>query len=88
MALHVDEDSALAELAEYVRGVWDNLVGEEGVPDQPPTDDRETVRLYYGPERDGRPDEGYDLHAEEIARRGRTRIVPLDYRFPNEEVPS
>jgi hypothetical protein len=85
MTLHVDEDSALADLADYIRGVWDNLVGEEGVPDQPPTDDRQTVRLYYGPERNGRPDEGYNLYAEDIAKRGRTRIVPLDYRFPDED---
>ncbi|MFE3166721.1 hypothetical protein [Streptomyces sp. NPDC059224] len=85
VSLHADEDSALADLATYVRGVWDNLVGEEGIPDQPPTDDREAVRLYYGPERDGRPDEGYDLYAEDIARCGRTRIVPLDYRFPDED---
>ncbi|MFE3230897.1 hypothetical protein ACFXKJ_02205, partial [Kitasatospora indigofera] len=60
---HREHDPALADLATYVRGVWDNLVGEEGIPDQPPTDDREAVRLYYGPERDGRPDEGYDLYA-------------------------
>ncbi|MCX5103446.1 hypothetical protein [Streptomyces sp. NBC_00439] len=85
VTLHVDEDSALAGLAEYVRGVWDNLVGEEDIPDQPPTDDREAVQLYYGPERDGRPDEGYNLYAEKITRRGRTRIVPLDYRFPGED---
>ncbi|MFI1169626.1 hypothetical protein ACH4UM_40310 [Streptomyces sp. NPDC020801] len=81
---HVDEHSALADLAEYIRGVWDNLVGEEGVPDQPPTDDRETVRLHYGPERNSRPDEGYNLYAEDIAKRGRTRIVPLGFRFPDE----
>ncbi|MGW0881304.1 hypothetical protein [Streptomyces sp. NPDC002671] len=85
MTLHVDEDCALAGLAEYVRGAWDNLVGEEDVPDQPPTDDCEAVRLYYGPERNSRPDEGYNLYAQDIARRGRTRIVPLDYRFPDEE---
>nr|WP_239085447.1 hypothetical protein [Streptomyces halstedii] len=85
VTLYADEDSALADLAEYVRGVWDNLVGEEGVPDQPPTGDRETVVLYYGPERNGRPDEGHNLYAEDIAKRGRTRIVPLDYRFPDED---
>lgn len=64
VTLHADEDSALADLAEYVRGVWDNLVGEESVPDQPPTDDREAVLLYYGPERDNFPDQGYNLYAE------------------------
>lgn len=85
MTLHVDEDSALADLAGYVRGVWDNLVGKEGIPDQPPTDDRAAVQLYYGAERTSRPDEGYNLYAEDIARRGRTRIVPLDYRFPDED---
>lgn len=85
MTLHVDKDSALADLAGYVRGVWDRLVGKEGIPDQPPTDDRAAVRLYYGPERNSGPDEGYNLYAEEIKRRGRTRIVPLDYRFPGED---
>ncbi len=85
MKLYADEDSALADLAAHVRGVWDNLVGNEGVPDEPPTDDREAVRLYYGSERDGRPAEGYNLYAEELTRRGRTRIVPLDYRFPDED---
>lgn len=85
VTLHGGEDSALADLATYVRGVWDNLVGEEGVPEQPPTDDREAVRLYYGIERDNQPDEGYNLYAEEITRRGRTRIVPLGYRFPDED---
>ncbi|MFJ5071273.1 hypothetical protein ACIQC7_33130 [Kitasatospora sp. NPDC088556] len=85
MTLHADEDSGLADLAEYIRGVWDNLVGEEGVPDQPPTNDREAVRLYYGSERNSRPDEGFNLYAEDIARRGRTRVVPLDYRFPDKD---
>ncbi|MFG3403770.1 hypothetical protein [Streptomyces sp. NPDC048142] len=84
MTLHVDKNSALAGLAGYVRGVWDNLLSKEGIPDQPPTDDRAAVRLYYGPERNSRPDEGYNLYAEDIARRGRTRIVPFDYHFPNE----
>lgn len=85
MTLHADEDSALADLGEYIRRVWESVVGEEGVPDRPPTDDRESVRLYYGPERNRRPDEGYNLYAEDIAKRGRTRIVPLDFRFPDED---
>ncbi|WP_143658325.1 hypothetical protein [Embleya scabrispora] len=83
VTLHVDEDCAVAGLAEYVRGVWDDVVGDDGVPDRPPADDRDAVRLYYGPDRDSRPDEGYDLHEEEITGRGRTRIVPLDHRFPD-----
>ncbi|MFE5189919.1 hypothetical protein [Streptomyces sp. NPDC056628] len=85
VTLHGDEASALADLAAYVRGVWTNIVGEEGVPEHPPTDDRESVRLYYGPERDNQPDEGYSIYVEEITRRGRTRMVPLDYRFPERE---
>ncbi|MEU7156045.1 hypothetical protein AB0A98_06320 [Streptomyces chrestomyceticus] len=84
VTLHTDDGSALTALAGYVRGAWDKLVAEEGVADRPPSNDRETVRLYYGPERDCRPDEGYDLYAEDIAKHGRTRIVPLDFRFPNE----
>ena len=86
VTLHVDEASGLVDLAKYVRGVWDNIVGEEGVPAQPPTGDREAVRFYYGPERCDRPEEGYTLYAQDIARHGRTRIVPLDYRFPDEDV--
>ncbi|MEU6548620.1 hypothetical protein [Streptomyces sp. NPDC046859] len=85
VTLHGDEHSALADLATYVRGVWNNLVGEEGVPEYPPTDDREAVRLDYGPERGNQPDEGYEVYAAEITRRGRTRIVPLDYHFPARE---
>lgn len=85
VTLHVDEDCAVAGLAKYVRAVWDDVVGEDGVPDRPPADDRDAVRLYYGPDRAGRPDEGYDLHEEEIIGRGRTRIVPLDHRFPDED---
>jgi hypothetical protein len=84
VTLFADEGSALADLAEHVRMAWDNIVGTEGVPDQPPADDREAVRLYYGPKSDDHPDEGYTVYAEDIARRGRTRIVPLDYRFPDE----
>ncbi|MET8983257.1 hypothetical protein ABZX85_47600 [Streptomyces sp. NPDC004539] len=85
VTLHVDEDSALAELAVYVREVWHNLVGKHEVPAQPPTDDRAAVRLYYGPDGDDRPDEGYDVYAEGITRHGRTRIVPLDFHFPDED---
>ncbi|WP_331733220.1 hypothetical protein OG948_60425 (plasmid) [Embleya sp. NBC_00888] len=85
VSLHVDEDCARAELAKYARGVWDNVVGDEGIPDRPPADDRDVVRLYYGPDRDGRPDEGYSLHPEKIIGRGRTRIVALDHRFPDED---
>ncbi|MFE7114999.1 hypothetical protein ACFU99_06180 [Streptomyces sp. NPDC057654] len=83
VTLHDDKNSALDELAEYIRGVWHKLAGAKGVPDQPPTDNCETVRLYYGPDGDCRQDEGYVIYTEEITRRGRTRIVPLDYRFPN-----
>ncbi|MGW2612718.1 hypothetical protein ACWC4A_52020 [Streptomyces mirabilis] len=80
--LFTDEASALAELARHVRGSWANLLGDEGIPDHPPTDDRTAVDLYYGHERNNRPDEGYSLYAAAISGPGRARVVPLDFRFP------
>ncbi|MCX4596787.1 hypothetical protein OG819_46285 [Streptomyces sp. NBC_01549] len=81
MLLFTDADSALAELARHVRGSWANLLGDEGVPNEPPTDDRTAVDLYYGPERNNRPDEGYSLYAADISGTGRTRVVSLDFRL-------
>ncbi|MER5556223.1 hypothetical protein ABT001_31935 [Streptomyces sp. NPDC002793] len=81
--LHSDENSALADLATYVRQVWNNIVGQEGVSEHPPTNDFGVVRLYHRPEHDNQPDEGYSIHAEEITRRGWTRTVPLNYCFPD-----
>ncbi|WP_406469834.1 hypothetical protein [Streptomyces sp. NBC_01615] len=83
IGLFTDEDSALAELARHVRGSWENLLGGDDVPDTPPTDDRTAVDLYYGPDRDNRPDEGYSLYADTISGRGRPRIVPLAFQFPD-----
>ncbi|MFM9499754.1 hypothetical protein ACKI1Q_39970 [Streptomyces galilaeus] len=80
--LFTHEGSALAELARHVRGSWDNLLGGEHIPDDPPADDHTAVDLYYGPERNNRPDEGYSLYAARINGAGRTRVVPLDFRFP------
>ncbi|BBC28721.1 hypothetical protein SGFS_000120 [Streptomyces graminofaciens] len=80
--LFTDEDTALAELARHVRSSWANLLGEEDFPDQPPTDDRTAVDLYYGPERSNLPDEGYSLYCATISGSGRARVVPLDFRFP------
>jgi len=83
--LFTDDDSALAELARHARGSWDNLRGHDDVPDTPPTDDRTAVDLYYGPDRDNRPDEGYSLYADTITGQGHTRIVPLAFQFPDAE---
>jgi hypothetical protein len=83
IGLFTDEDSALAELARHVRGSWENLLGDDDVPDTPPTDDRTAVDLYYGPDRDNRLDEGYSLYADTISGRGRPRIVPLTFQFPD-----
>ncbi|MFE9976232.1 hypothetical protein ACFYRD_37380 [Streptomyces hirsutus] len=55
---------------------------DEAVPVQPPTDDRTAVDLYYGPERNNLPDEGYSLYPATISGSGRARVVPLDFRFP------
>lgn len=81
--LFTDEDCALAELARHVRRSWDNLLGDDDVSDAPPTNDRTAVDLYYGPDRDNRPDEGYSLYADTISGRGRPRIVPLAFQFPD-----
>ncbi|MGW7719813.1 hypothetical protein ACWGKK_36720 [Streptomyces chartreusis] len=81
--LFADEASAFHGLAEHVRQCWDNVTGEEGVPEEPPMDDRKAVDLYYGPERNNRPDEGYSLYADTISRKGRPRVVPLDFQFPD-----
>jgi hypothetical protein len=81
--LFADEDLALGELALHARGNWDNLLGDDDVPDEPPADDATAVDLYYGPDRDNRPDEGYSLYAETVRGRGRPRIVPLDFAFPD-----
>jgi hypothetical protein len=80
---YATEATALAELADYVRGNWDNLFGEDGVPEQPPADDAEAVDCYYGPGRGDRPDEGYELFCEEIIGPRRSRVVPLDFAFPD-----
>ncbi len=80
--LFADAGTALGELARHVRGSWANLLGDESIPDQPPADDRTAVDLYYGPERNNRPDEGYCLYPTVISGPGRPRIAALDYRFP------
>jgi hypothetical protein len=80
--LFTDEDSAPAELAHHVRGSWDNLLGDEHIPHEPPADDRTAVDLHYGPEHNNLPDQGYSLYAARISGPGRTRVVPLDFRFP------
>ncbi|MFB7763674.1 DUF5983 family protein [Streptomyces xiamenensis] len=64
--LFADDRSALADLAEYVRLSWDNIAGRDDASEHPPADNEEAVRIYYGPDRDGRPDEGYELYEEEI----------------------
>ncbi|MBT2393574.1 hypothetical protein J7E87_30220 [Streptomyces sp. ISL-1] len=82
VGLFTDEDAALASLAHHVRTSWANLLGDGDVPNNPPADDRPAVDLYYGPEHDNRPDEGYSLYADTISGVRRERIVPLDFRFP------
>ncbi len=77
VTLHSTEDSALADLAEYVEQSWSNVATEDDVPDQPPSVAREAIQLYYGPDRDC-PDEGYCLYEEEVTGRAGTRIVQLD----------
>ncbi|MGP4112958.1 hypothetical protein ACTWP5_18860 [Streptomyces sp. 4N509B] len=66
VTLHADENAAYVDLAGYVDLAWDTVAGRDGVPDDPLSDAREAVRLYYGPDRDRLPDEGYDLFEQEI----------------------
>ncbi|MFG2306587.1 hypothetical protein [Actinacidiphila glaucinigra] len=66
VTLHTDQTVGLAALATHVRGVWNTIAGRDGIPARPPTADRDTVELYYGPDRDARPDEGYNLYADVI----------------------
>lgn len=69
VTLWADEESAVSALADYVRRSWSNLHGQAGVTAEPPTDDREAVRMYYGPEGE-RGDEDYRLYLDSIGRRG------------------
>lgn len=75
--------AALAELARYARGCWDNLHGQPGVPECPPPDDAEAVEFYFGCDGNARPNEGYELYAAEVVRARRSRFVPLDFDFPD-----
>ncbi|WP_455362339.1 hypothetical protein [Streptomyces sp. SYSU K21746] len=85
VTIWTDEDSALACLAQHVRSSWDNVRGDDGIPDRPPLDDRTAVNLYYGPKTE-RGDEDYSLYADDIGRYARTTPAPHDFRFPCEEV--
>ncbi|KUJ33571.1 hypothetical protein ADL25_44655 [Streptomyces sp. NRRL F-5122] len=80
-----DEDSALAALAEHVRSSWDNVQGNDGIPDLPPLEDRLAVDLYYGP-RSERSDEDYWLYGTDVGRCVRTAPASHDFRFPDEKV--
>ncbi|MFC7011225.1 hypothetical protein ACFQMH_05760 [Streptomyces viridiviolaceus] len=80
-----DEDSALAALAGHVRSSWDNLLGEDCIPEHPPLNDREAVDLYYGADQE-RGDEHYSLYADDIGRLVGTLPAPDGFHFPDEEV--
>jgi hypothetical protein len=82
-APYATKGAALAELAAHVRGSWDNVCGQGDVPDEPPAGDAEAVDLYYGPDGNGRPDEGFELYSGEIGRQQRSRVVPLNFVFPD-----
>ncbi|MFD6967148.1 hypothetical protein [Streptomyces sp. NPDC059949] len=84
-APYATEAAGLAALATHVRGSWENLYGQEDVPEHPPADDAEAVKLYYGADRNGRPDEGYRLFGEQVGHLRRSRIVPLSFVFPDDE---
>ncbi|MFE9769782.1 hypothetical protein ACFYPC_35560 [Streptomyces sp. NPDC005808] len=84
VTLWTDEASALASLARHVRGNWDNVRGDEGIPEVPPFDDRTAIDLYYGPS-DGRGDEDYWLYADDIGRNAPMTPAPYGFRFPGGE---
>ncbi|MFJ5635239.1 hypothetical protein ACIQF5_21710 [Streptomyces goshikiensis] len=60
------QDRALAGLAEHVKQSWSRLVQHENVPAAPPSDPREAIRYYYGPDGHSRAEEGYLLHEKHI----------------------
>lgn len=82
-APYATEGAALAGLASHVRDSWDNVGGRGDVPDEPPADDAEAIDLYYGPDGNAVPDQGFELYSETIGRPQRSRIVPLDFDFPD-----
>jgi hypothetical protein len=82
-APYATKGAALAELATHVRGSWANVGGRGDVPDEPPADDAEAVDLYYGPDGEAVPDQGFELYREEIGRAQRARIVPRNFVFPD-----
>ncbi|MFD8731499.1 hypothetical protein [Streptomyces sp. NPDC059611] len=77
------ESAARAELATHVRGSWANVGGEADVPVNPPADDAKAIGLYYGSDGDAVPDQGFELYPTEVGRAERSRIVPLDFAFPD-----
>ncbi|MFI2906689.1 hypothetical protein ACG2OD_00245 [Streptomyces sp. PDY-4] len=81
---YATKGAALAELAAHVRSSWDNVGGQGDVPEEPPADDAEAIDLYYGPDGDAVPDQGYELYPEEIRRQQRSRTVPLNFLFPDD----
>lgn len=87
VTLWPEQDAALRELATYARSNWANVADREDVPDQPPANDREAVRLYYGPEGE-RGDEDYSIYADEVHKGvppSGTTLVAQDYQFPGGE---
>lgn len=81
--LWADKNLALDSLAAHVRDSWSNVVGQDGVPDQPPADNREAVALYYGP-RCERGDEDYTLYEATVGTRP-ISAPAADDGFPDAE---
>ncbi|MFD8947730.1 hypothetical protein ACFV0B_02565 [Streptomyces xanthophaeus] len=85
-APYATEGAALAELATHVRGSWDSVGGQGDVPEEPPADDAEAIDLYYGPDGDAVPEQGFALYCEEIGQAQRSRLAPLNFAFPDAAV--
>lgn len=83
VTLWADEDSALACLAQHVRSSWDDVRGDDGIPDCPPLDDRTAVDLYYGPKGE-RGDKDYWLYVDDFSRNA-PPTAPCGFHFPGEE---
>lgn len=66
ITVHSSQDRGLASLAEYVKRSWSNIVHHEDIPAVPPTDPRDAIQHYYGPDGYRRAEEGYSLHEKQI----------------------
>ncbi|KAA9379674.1 hypothetical protein F5972_08460 [Microbispora cellulosiformans] len=63
VTVHPSEQAGVAHLAPKVRESWHRVAGEPGVPEVPPADDAQAVRVYFDA-REG--EDGYSLYPVEV----------------------